>query len=270
MLNVDNRIQSKVKNLIISNFIILLIFLFWFSYSTFSFVFNLYIFSLSILAINLFFLTIKYKKGKEIELFSSYAMLIIVLIFFLFNSLLSLISDFTPFLFSFYNLLGLKHKFNFLVFSILLALVLTKLFSIFLYFNNNPKILELGKGDEIFQYFTKDLSEKKKLYLPILFPLSALIEELVYRSLILSFLMFYFNIDSFLGIIFVSIIFGTVHLSTSKNWGHVVSTLLSSIIYSIALIQLGLLYSWGFHLTTNIFVLLFYYRTRRKNETLII
>jgi membrane protease YdiL (CAAX protease family) len=134
---------------------------------------------------------------------------------------------------------------------------------------NNPRILEIGKGDEIFQYFTKDLSEKKKIFMPILFPLSALIEELVYRSLILSFLMVYFNFNSFVGIFFASIIFGIVHLSASKNWGHVVSTLLSSIIYSIALIQLGLLYSWGFHLTTNIFVLLFYYRTRKKNEILI-
>ena len=134
----------------------------------------------------------------------------------------------------------------------------------------NPRILELGKGDEIFQYFTKDLSNKKKLLIPILFPLSALIEELIYRSLILSFLIYYFNVNSIVGIFFASIIFGVVHLSASKNWGHVVSTLLSSVIYFIALIQLGLLYSWAFHLTTNVFVLLFYYLTRRKKEGLIV
>ncbi|MFX0082880.1 MAG: lysostaphin resistance A-like protein [Candidatus Hodarchaeota archaeon] len=133
----------------------------------------------------------------------------------------------------------------------------------------NPRILELGKGDEIFQYFTNNLSNNKKLLIPILFPLSALIEELIYRSLILSFLIYYLNVSSIFGIIFASLIFGIVHLSASKNWGHVISTLLSSIIYFIALIQLGILYSWGFHLTTNIFVLLFYYLTRRKKERLL-
>ncbi|MFW9940726.1 MAG: lysostaphin resistance A-like protein [Candidatus Thorarchaeota archaeon] len=133
---------------------------------------------------------------------------------------------------------------------------------------NNPKILELGKGDEIFQYFTKDFNTSKKLLMPVLFPLSALVEELVYRSLILSFLIFYLNVNPILGIIFASTIFGIVHLSASKNWGHVISTLLSSVIYFIALIQLGILYSWAFHLTTNIFVLLFYYLTRRKKEGL--
>ncbi|MFW9873930.1 MAG: type II CAAX prenyl endopeptidase Rce1 family protein [Candidatus Thorarchaeota archaeon] len=102
----------------------------------------------------------------------------------------------------------------------------------------------------------------------VLFPLSTLVEELVYRSLILRFLIFYLNVNPILGIIFASTIFGIVHLSASKNWGHVISTLLSSVIYFIALIQLGILYSWAFHLTTNIFVLLFYYLTRRKNEIL--
>ncbi|MFW9818410.1 MAG: hypothetical protein ACFFE5_02275, partial [Candidatus Thorarchaeota archaeon] len=49
------------------------------------------------------------------------------------------------------------------------------------------------------------------------------------------------------------------------NWGHVISTLISSIIYSLALIQLGLLYPWIFHLSTNLFVLLFYYQGKKKN-----
>ncbi|MFX1377360.1 MAG: lysostaphin resistance A-like protein [Promethearchaeota archaeon] len=132
----------------------------------------------------------------------------------------------------------------------------------------NPKILEFGKGDEVFQYFTSNINNKKKLFIPLLFPLSALIEELIYRSLILSFLIYYFKFDFVVGIIIASIIFGLVHFSASKNWGHVVSTLISSLIYFIALIHLGLLYSWVFHLTTNLFVLLFYYLTRRKKEIL--
>ncbi len=102
----------------------------------------------------------------------------------------------------------------------------------------------------------------------ILFPLVAFIEELIYRTLLLSVLTYYLNWEYFLSIIFISILFGLVHFSTSQNWGHVVSTLISSIIYSLALIQLGLLYPWIFHLSTNLFVLLFYYQGKKKFLTM--
>ncbi|MFX1309615.1 MAG: type II CAAX prenyl endopeptidase Rce1 family protein, partial [Promethearchaeota archaeon] len=98
----------------------------------------------------------------------------------------------------------------------------------------------------------------------ILFPLVAFVEELIYRTLLLSVFTYYLNLNYFLSILFISIIFGLVHYSTSRNWGHVVSTLISSIIYSLALIQLGILYPWLFHLSTNLFVLLFYYQGTKK------
>jgi len=101
--------------------------------------------------------------------------------------------------------------------------------------------------------------------LVLLFHSSALVEELIYRSLLLSFFVVYFNLHIIIGIIIISIIFSLVHLSTSGNWGHVISTLFSSVIYFIALIQLGLLYAWIFHLVTNVLVIFFYNHTRKKN-----
>jgi membrane protease YdiL (CAAX protease family) len=139
-----------------------------------------------------------------------------------------------------------------------------KLIAIKVYFTKNTKILKEGRGDGMFQYFTRDLNYKKIILLIILFPLVALIEELFYRSFLLSVLTYYFNWDLILSVILISIIFGLVHYSTSQNWGHVFSTFISSIVYSFALIQLGLLYPWILHLATNLFVLLFYFQGRKK------
>ncbi|MFX0178312.1 MAG: type II CAAX prenyl endopeptidase Rce1 family protein [Candidatus Hodarchaeota archaeon] len=127
-------------------------------------------------------------------------------------------------------------------------------------------LLEEGRGDDIFQYFTTNMNYRKVMLLIILFPLVAFIEELIYRSLLISVLTYYFRLDYIFSIIIISLIFGLVHYSTSHNWGHVISTLISSVIYSLALIQLGIIYPWIFHLSTNLFVLLFYYQGKKKNR----
>ncbi|NVM34234.1 MAG: CPBP family intramembrane metalloprotease [Candidatus Lokiarchaeota archaeon] len=145
-----------------------------------------------------------------------------------------------------------------------MSIILLKLIGIKIYFSRNTNILEKGSGDDIFQFFTKNFTYKKVILLVILFPLVAFIEELIYRSFLLSVLTYYLNWDYILSIIVISVIFGLVHYSTSQNWGHVISTLISSIIYSLALIQLGLLYPWIFHLMTNLFVLLFYSQGKKK------
>ncbi len=105
-----------------------------------------------------------------------------------------------------------------LSFSILLALVLLKLGGVKIYFMNNIEILEAGGGDDIFQYFTKEIDYRKIIMFVLLFPLSAFIEELIYRSILLSFFIYYFNLNIFIGIIVISLIFGFVHYSSSKNW----------------------------------------------------
>ncbi|MFX1288409.1 MAG: lysostaphin resistance A-like protein, partial [Promethearchaeota archaeon] len=132
------------------------------------------------------------------------------------------------------------------------------------YFMKKIRNPEIERGNDIFQFFVRELSYRKVLMLVILFPLLAFVEEFIYRSFLISIFTYYLNWSVITSIIFVSIIFGLVHYSTSKNWGHVFSTLISSLIYSFALIQLGILYPWLFHLSTNLFVLLFYYQQRKK------
>ncbi|MFW9829586.1 MAG: type II CAAX prenyl endopeptidase Rce1 family protein [Candidatus Thorarchaeota archaeon] len=160
---------------------------------------------------------------------------------------------------------GMKLNHNFFLFLIYVSIIGLKLLGIKIYFSRNKNILEVGQGDEIFQFFTRNIDYKKVILLVILFPLSAYIEELIYRSLLISVFTYYLNFNYILTIIIISIIFGLVHYSTSHNWGHVISTLISSIVYSLALIQLGILYPWLFHLSTNLFVLLFYYQARKKD-----
>ncbi|MFX0043657.1 MAG: type II CAAX prenyl endopeptidase Rce1 family protein, partial [Candidatus Hodarchaeota archaeon] len=126
----------------------------------------------------------------------------------------------------------------------------------------NIKIKSEWKGDEIFEYFARDITNKKKTLILILFPLGAFVEEFLYRCLFLSVLIYSFKWNLLFSIFFISGLFGIVHYSASKNVGHVLSTLISSLIYFYALINLGLLYPWLFHFLTNLLVVLFYVQNR--------
>jgi membrane protease YdiL (CAAX protease family) len=123
----------------------------------------------------------------------------------------------------------------------------------------------MGQGNELFQYFTYELNKEKFFSLVLLFPFSALVEELVYRSLVLSVLIYYFRFNIGMSILLGSILFSFVHTITLKNIPQIISLVISSLIYFIALIQLGILFAWFFHLLTNVFVLLFYYKRKRKD-----
>ncbi|MFW9818411.1 MAG: type II CAAX prenyl endopeptidase Rce1 family protein, partial [Candidatus Thorarchaeota archaeon] len=115
----------------------------------------------------------------------------------------------------FENLVGVIPNHNFILFLIYFSIILLKLIGIKIYFSRNVKILEEGKGDDIFQFFTKNLNYKKVILLIIFFPLVAFIEELIYRTLLISVLTYYLHWEYLLSILFVSILFGLVHFSTS-------------------------------------------------------
>ena len=108
-------------------------------------------------------------------------------------------------------------------------------------------------------------NNEKLFSLTLLFPLSAFVEELIYRSLVLTALIYYFDFNMGMGILIGSVLFSLVHTVALKDTGQIISLLISSSIYFIALIQLGILYAWFFHLITNFFVLLFYYQRRRRD-----
>ena len=266
MISREYEIKTKIRNKIIYSSIIFLVFEFWFFYSTYNNIIILYFISFSILILLICSIIFNFKIRVNKTIITFQSSLLIIPITFLIDIIFFYRPLSPPFFFSINNLIGLVHRIDIISFSILLALVLLKLAGVKIYFINNIEILEARGGDEIFQYFTKEIDFRKIIMFVLLFPLSAFIEELIYRSILLSFFNYYFNLNIFLGIIVISIIFGFVHYSASKNWGHVLSTLISSVIYFFALIQLGLLFAWIFHLITNLFVLLFYYQTRRKSN----
>lgn len=259
----NSLVKNRVINSIIYNLIIFLIFLFWFYYSSFD---NI---SILLLICSIIFLIIfsKFMIERKNDFNLKEKVMYILLLFIPFSLYVNIIlfynasiAIFIPF----YSLIGFKHDHNIFLILLYLSIILLKLVGIKIFFSRNMKVLEEGRGDELFQFFTTDINYKKIIVLIILFPLVAFIEELIYRSLFLSILTYYLHWDYLLSILFISIIFGLVHYSTSQNWGHVFSTLISSIIYSLALIQLGILYPWIFHLSTNLFVLLFYYQGKKK------
>ena len=261
----ENQVKNRIKNSIVYNLIIILIFVFWFYFSSFENILMLYGICIAIFLIILVKLIIELKNGFNRKDILIYILLFLIPFSLIANVILFYNTSITIFI-PFNNLVGIIHHNNIILFLIYFSIVSLKLIGIKIYFSRNVTILEEGKGDEIFQFFTKNLNYKKIILLIIFFPLVAFVEELIYRTLLISVLTYYLNWNYLLTIIFISIIFGLVHFSTSQNWGHVISTLLSSIIYSLALIQMGILYPWLFHLLTNLFVLLFYYQLIKKRS----
>ena len=259
----ESLVHKRITNSIIYNIIIFLIFTFWFFYSTFD---NISILLLLCFIIFLIIFTkfmIERRHGFTFKEKILYILLFLIPFSLYVNIVLFYDASITLFL-PFYSLVGINHKHNIFLFLLYFSIILLKLLGIKVYLSTNLNILEEGRGDEIFQFFTKEMNYRKIILLVLLFPLAAFVEELVYRMLLISVLIYYLNLDYILSIIFISVIFGLVHYSTSQNWGHVFSTLISSIIYSLALIQLGILYPWMFHLLTNLAVLFFYYNGKKK------
>jgi membrane protease YdiL (CAAX protease family) len=227
-------------------------------------VINVVILSLSIIVIGISLIVSLVKRGTKTNYLTALGILVMVLFFFLIDTLFYFIPNIQPFLFSFYDLIGLTHSFNFILFSFLSLIVFIKIISIYVYIRLKPNVIKIGQGDTFFQYFTNDFNQRKMALLLVLFPLSALVEEMIYRSLFLSFLIYYFNFNLVFGILFASFVFAVVHYSASKDSGYMLSLVISSIIYFIALLELGLLSAWIFHLSTNLSVLLFYYQRKSK------
>jgi membrane protease YdiL (CAAX protease family) len=262
----ENKITGKIYNSILYNLVILLVFLFWFSYSMYNNLVPLLVITVLIFLSGGVVIVLNYVKQLKPKVLPFQFLVLGIPILFCINIFFFYRPYAPPFFFGISSFIGLWIKFDLLVFIVLISIVFLKLIGIYLYFMKNRTFLERGQGDATFQFFAENLSFKKVVLLLLLFPLSAFVEELIYRSLLLSFLTLYFNLNVILGILIISLIFGLVHLSTSGNWGHIISTFISSIIYFVALIYLGLIYAWVFHLVTNISVI-FFYNSLKKNAS---
>ncbi|MFX0025917.1 MAG: lysostaphin resistance A-like protein [Candidatus Hermodarchaeota archaeon] len=168
-------------------------------------------------------------------------------------------------LISFDNLIGIQHQHDILLFIFYLSLTVLKLLPIRIFYKKLINLVKEPQLDNYIEYFIQDFNKKKVIHLLLLLPMGAFVEEFIFRSLLLTIIVNYLNWNIFIAIFFISLVFGILHFSSSKSWAHFLSTLLSSIIYFLALIQLGLIYSWILHLTTNSLALLFFYQNNRKN-----
>jgi len=264
MLNSDTKIETKILNNIIYYIVIFFIFLFWFFYSTYDNISILILICFSMLSLMIYSLIKNLRKGMELETKIFHLLLLFIPITFLLD-IIYFYDPFTPpFLIPFYDLIGIKHQYNLFLILLLFSLIFLKLIGVKIYFSISMKINTDWKGDEIFEFFAHNITNKKIILLIILFPLGAFVEEFIYRCLFLSVLIYSLNWNLVFSIFFISGLFGIVHYSASKNLGHVLSTLISSLIYFYALINLGLLYPWIFHFITNLFVVFFYVQNRKK------
>lgn len=168
------------------------------------------------------------------------------------------------FLFPFDKLVGITHTHNILLFFLLFSLVFLKLLPIKTKFISDSKIKKSRSKSLLFQYISENKSASKTFLLVLLILLSAFVEEFIYRTLIFSFLMELFKLNILISFVIVAAVFGAVHITTSNNWEMFFITFLSSLIYSFALIFLGILYAWMLHLSNNLIALFFYYSEKMK------
>lgn len=261
MLISKNKTENKVIKSIIYNSIIFFIILLWFFYSTYDNPTILILMSCFIALLILFSFIFNLKITNKLSIKLFHILLMLIPFFFLIEILFFYEPYNPPVFISYHSLIGITHNHNLFLFLIYLVLTILKVLPIKLF---NERIISRFKNkeiDEYFEYFLHNSSAKKWILLILLLSLGAFIEEFVFRSLLIT---LFVNWNIILVIFFISFIFGFSHYTSSKNWLHFLSTFFSSIIYSLALIQLGLLYPWILHLTTNLLAILFFYQSNKR------
>ncbi len=257
--------EQKIIRTILYNFIIFLFFFFWFFHSSYDSVIGAILICFSIIILLLYSFIYNKKIDNNFSVKFIHLILILISIFFIIE-VLFFYKTFLPAIFiSYDSLIGIKLNPDILLFFFYLSLTILKLLPIRFFYKKLPNLIKEPQLDNYIGYFVEDFNKRKLIILILLLPMAAFVEELIFRSLLLTVIVNYLNWNLFTAILVISLIFGILHYSSSKNWVHFLSTLLSSIIYFFALIQLGLLYPWILHLTTNGLALLFFYQNNKKN-----
>ena len=120
MISQDYEIKAKIRNKIIYNSIIFLVFEFWFFYSTYNNVIILYIISFSILTLLLCSIMFNFKERVDKITITFQGSLLIIPILFLIDIIFFYRPLSPPFFFSINNLIGLVHRIDIISFFILL------------------------------------------------------------------------------------------------------------------------------------------------------
>ena len=162
----ENLVKNRIKNSIIYNLIIFLFFIYWFFYSSIDNILMPIAICVAIFLIIIAKLITERKNG-----FNRKEILLYVLLFFipfsLYVNVILFYNTSITFFVPFDSLVGINHNHNIILFLLYFSIILLKLIGIKIYFSRNVKILEEGRGDEIFQFFTKNLNYKKIILLII-------------------------------------------------------------------------------------------------------
>lgn len=259
--------EKQIVKLLVYHLNIFIIILLWFLYPyRYEFFFLIVVLCLFLI----FCPIIIWREYLKETVFVSDQAIYILFIYFSFLYLFDATAPFDTmllfFLFPFDKLVGINHNHNLFLFSVLFLLILVKLLPFKLKFVKNSRVYNNNPKNRVFDYFLQKEKTSRVYLFGLLIPLSAFVEEFIYRTLLLSFLINLFELELILSFIIVAVVFGAVHISTSKNWGIFIFTFVSSLIYSIALIFLGIIYAWILHLSNNLLAIVFFYSQNKKNQ----
>lgn len=259
-----NNVKKELKKSILFNLTILLIFISWSLHSVMNTLIILPIIDILLFSLAIFISALAFRKN--VEFFDKMINFIfsMILIFYLIDVCFFNDKLLFPLIISYSQLIGLNYHHNIILFLILLGLIILKILPIKLNYVKKKGLINLNIKGGIFEFFMEENRFQKFLILAISLPLAAFVEEFMYRSVFLSIFTLYFKWNLLLSALIISIGFGLVHLSASRNILHVISASISSLIYFIALIELGLMYAWILHLTTNITAMIFFYPEIKK------
>lgn len=257
--------EEQIKKAILYNLIFFVVILYWFFYATYDNM--ILLITICILNTGLVFYSLSYNK----KIYSNKSAIYFHVFLFLIQAFLIIEISFSyeaytpPFFISFYTLIGIEQNHNIVLFSFYFLLTVLKIIPIKFFYQKIIKMFKDNKVDNYIEYFINDFNFTKLALLLLLFPLVAFVEEFAFRCLLLTVMVNFLNLNIIIAILLISFLFGFSHYLSSKSWLHFISTLVSSIIYFFALIQLGLFYPWLLHLVTNSLALLFFYQNNKKN-----
>ena len=121
------------------------------------------------------------------------------------------------------------------------------------YYYSEEKIYPTETGYGIWDYFLKNRSIKNFVLLLALLTVSAVMEEIIFRFILMNF-MLKFNIALIYAIIISSILFGLAHYQNG-GWIFCVNSTFAGFIFSFAFVEMGLITAWFLHFFWNAIII---------------
>jgi membrane protease YdiL (CAAX protease family) len=121
------------------------------------------------------------------------------------------------------------------------------------YYLAEEKSYPIETGYGIWDYFIINRSIRNYIVLFALLTVSAVMEEIIFRFILMNFLL-RFNIGIIYVVIITSILFGLAHYQNG-GWIYCVNSVLAGFVFAIVFIEMGLITAWLLHLFWNFIVI---------------